>query len=342
MKKTILLLVVILSTSFVLKAQKKSHFVHKNIRYTHLPETPLPTTIKSYNVIFDFPRFERKANQVVNVMHHHFKIDYLENRGYNDKRYPADITLKFTCDNFTLTEHENEVPRPEQGLDVKEYTFYGFYTTTAWLIVINNKTETVIDSFAVRQPREKTRVDGLPFTSRSDAREDFKDKHRNMRDELTQALWVKVDDYLLQYYDTKKVHKGLYVGYIKNKKGKYDDMQKASHLISDAIHDGSRDYLISPANSKVQLKLAIKLLTEAESTYSSKKKSRINYQNIKYIYHNLALAYTLLNDVEKANSYVRKTKGSRGQTYEMTNTINWIESELGSISYWLKKNAGGH
>lgn len=118
------------------------------------------------------------------------------------------------------------------------------------------------------------------------------------------------------------------IGYVKDKKGEYEDLTKAMALTRDAFLYASNKEIYLDKIFKAKTNEATLILEKALSELSEEKKARINQKVAAMINYNLALIFFELNDFDKANEYIHNiNKASRNTEMEANSLLNMIKDK---------------
>jgi tetratricopeptide (TPR) repeat protein len=113
------------------------------------------------------------------------------------------------------------------------------------------------------------------------------------------------------------------IGYVKDKKGEYEDLTKAMALTRDAFLYASNKEIYMDDVFKAKTNEATIIFEKALTESSEDKKARINNRVAGMIYYNLALISFGLNDFDKAKDYVNKIhKASNNTEVEAGSLLN--------------------
>lgn len=116
------------------------------------------------------------------------------------------------------------------------------------------------------------------------------------------------------------------IGYVKDKKGDYNDLTKALVLTRDAFLYASDKEIYLDKIFKGKTNEAILLYETALTELSEDKKARINQRVAAMIYYNLGLIYFGLEELDKAREYIHKMKNpSRNSEMEARTLLNMIK-----------------
>lgn len=277
----------------------------KDLYFYRYPLRPLDKSLKTYSY-----RLEDLGNDLTP-----WQRDSLQRAlhipGYKRVRENGDVQIELIVSALTITNKEvNDKPidieKDGKKTVMHQYWYeitYSFPMKIRVLAKGQLVTEQDLAGFFTTKyyPQNNSSLSNLQQEYERDY--SFKD---GLRSERTEQRKAEVRDWLFSNYGYGMAGDRVNVGYVKDKKGEYADLQKAFSLLYNAIAGASKkiDYLND--TFKQQVNEATGIWEAALKEASDDKNARIDPKVSAMIYGNLALAYYELNDFDKAEEWVKK------------------------------------
>jgi hypothetical protein len=308
----------ILTTCFLFLAigitfSQNIKYESKDLYYYRYPLKPLDKSLKTYSY-----RLEDLGNDLTP-----WQRDSLQRAlhipGYKRVRENGDVQVELIVSALTITNKEvNDKPIDVEKNGNKSVLHQYWYDITYSFpmkirVVAKGQviTEQDLAGFFTTQyyPQNRSSLSNLQQEYNNDY--SFKD---GLRYERTEQRKTEVRDWLFSNYGYGMAGDRINVGYVKDKKGEYTDLQKAFSLLYGAIANRKIDYQNDAFNQQVNEAIAIG--EAALKEVSEDKNARIDPKVAAMIYGNIALAYYELNDFDKAEEWVKKITKAAGNNTE--------------------------
>jgi tetratricopeptide (TPR) repeat protein len=287
----------------------------KDLYYYRYPLKPLDKSLKTYSYMLedlgdDLAPWQRDSLQRA-----------LHIPGYKRVRENGDVKVELIVSALSITNKEvNDKPIDVEKNGNKSVMHQYWYDITYSFpmkirVVAKGQviTEQDLAGFFTTQyyPQNRSSLSNLLQEYNNDY--SFKD---GLRYERTEQRKTEVRDWLFSNYGYGMAGDRINVGYVKDKKGEYTDLQKAFSLLYGAMAGANRkiDYWNDAFNQQVNEAIAI--WETALKEVSADKNARIDQKVAAMIYGNIALAYYELNDFDKAEEWVKKITKAAGNNTE--------------------------
>ena len=295
-------------------------FYIKTLRH---PLQPLPKEIKTYKVNFD-PGKVNEINGITAKVNKYLVLD-----GFELNNTASDVTLDLKFNRFSVLEKKliretYTVKENDKEVTKHSYLYQIPYTFTYQFKLINEKTGEAIKELEGEIYKSFT-FPTLPANSKAaldkkyalSGREKVTDAERDAID----LVFKQVYDSISNLYGYKWIDERIEIGYPKNKKGKYDDLEQAMNIMKNAILTANENeqYLTDTFISQVHK--AIVIWRKALEESSPNKKARVNEHITDLLNYNLAYAYFWLQDYAQCKPFLEAVQEPRKYNIKV-NTFN--------------------
>lgn len=304
MKQSTLILGLLLSFSSLFGQNLNFEtFYIKTLRY---PLKPLPKEVKTYSIEFDKGKL-KETNGILGLVNKYLQLD-----GYTKMDSGADVTIYLKFNRFIVEEKKLITQTSTNKVDGKDVKVNTYFYEIPWSLsfhfkFINNHTGNALEEIN-GNIRQSFDFPVLPQSSKALLQKQYAAKGADeLRDREKNAIklsFQQVYDSISNKFGYKWVGETVGIGYPKNKKGKYDDLEQAMNIMKAVIQtaDSKEHYLTD--EFKIQINQAVEIWKKALTEFSSDKKARINQNVTDLINYNLAYANFWLQDYEQCAQYL--------------------------------------
>lgn len=306
MKKTLLissLLLIFIPSIYGQKAKTKKIIVKQN----HLPIDPLSNDIKTYT-----SEFSNHSTESINFKQSQLEIKGLERQSKEN----ADIIVQFTITKASVDGILKSHKLNQSGSKIEVNASFETKVKLDFKCTLNYKNGLLIQEIKIPEYDELTSLVTKTSNKKITAEKTveltnkkIKDARVSFNEKTVNIIIKKFTDATQNYLDKNY---GYYIEEIefniasgKGKKHDYSDLDQALNIFQEAAKLYSENQLTEEVKTK--LIECISIWNNAISEYKTgEKKARISDKNILPIYHNLTIAYYLLDDFENALTSCKK------------------------------------
>jgi len=302
-------------------------FEAKDIYYYRYPMKPLDKSAKTYSY-----RLEDLGNDLTPWQRDSL-ASALHIPGFQRVRENGDVQLELVVSPLTVTKKEAmdkpiDVEKNGKKSVMHQYWYDIMYTFPMKIRVVAKGqviTEQDLEGFftAKYYPQDNSSLSSLQQEYERDY--SFKDRLHYERTEQRQR---EVREWLFSNYGYGLYGDRIEVGYVKDRKDEYSDLQKAFSLLYGAFAGADKkiDYLND--DFKARVNEAIGIWEAALKESGEEKSARINRKVTAMIYYNLGLAYYGLNNFDKAEEWLQKIgKEASSSTEHLTYTLKQVVAD---------------
>lgn len=277
-----------------------------NVSFHQLPLKPLKPSSNTYSVSLEDLGAELTPYQRDSLRERGLLIP-----GYVKIKEGGSIQLELIVSPLSVTNKEVKDVPLETEKDGKKITTHQYWYSIAYAFPTklrisldgNLLGEQELPSFFTTEyyPQNRTSLTVLQQSYDNDFYflNNLKQKHVDQRVN-------EIRKWLASNYGYTTVNEMIDIGYVKDKKGLYEDLTKALSLIQNAFKyaNGKKKYLDDSFRN--QINEAVAILNNALLESSTNKKARINQRVTAMINYNLALCSYGLNEFDQAKEYLNK------------------------------------
>jgi hypothetical protein len=292
-----------------------------DVAFYQLPLRPFGPSVQTFSASINQIDSDLEPEQIDSLQKTGLQIP-----GYVKVKTGGDVHIELLTNNLVITNREvKDSPLEYEGNGNKTVTHqYKYAITYAFPIKLR-----ITSNGSVIEDRDLPSVFTTEYvprdnTSLANLQNEFDTDHYfipGLIQDRIDELKIELKDWLFNNYGKGLAYEVIQVGYVKDKKESYDDVNAASAILRDAFKHQSKeaDYLSDDIKSKVRNAIATfeKALTEA----SEEKKARINPKIAGMIQYNIALCHYLLRDFSKAELHLNL----------VGNTANTTEVEVANL-----------
>jgi tetratricopeptide (TPR) repeat protein len=285
-----------------------------DIKFYRLPLKPLAQSVKTYSVSLQDLGADLAAREKDSLLARALVITGFERIGEN-----GDVQAELVISPLSIMSKEvkdRPLENEKNGLKtvIHQYSYYINYSfPTKIRLTVNGNLITEQDFPGFFQTQYYPRINNSLTNLQQEYDQDIYFLS-NLRFERVTERTKQIKDWLFSNYGRGMAYEVIYAGYIKDKKGLYDDINKAFASMRSAYQyaHGRKDYRDETFNIKINEAVAIYEKALLES--SDDKKARIDPKVTAMINYNLALASYGQNDFDKAQEHLGKMQKAGNET----------------------------